>query len=95
VGTTTNCVHVDGSSGLCSSLTINFVDAETPGGVVNGSNTAFTLVNAPSPSTSLHLFRNGLLQMATLDYTISGSAVTFFSVSTPQLGDTLIAEYRH
>jgi hypothetical protein len=93
VGTTTNCVHVDGTSGACSSIT--FVDAETPGGVVDGSNTAFSLANAPSPATSLHLFRNGLLQKAAFDYSISGSAVTFLSGAAPQPGDTLIAEYRH
>jgi hypothetical protein len=94
VGATTNCLHVDGSSGACTAG-INFVDAETPGGVVDGSNTAFTLVNAPSPATSLHLFRNGLLQKGTFDYTLSGSTVTFLSGATPTPGDTLIAEYRH
>jgi hypothetical protein len=57
VGTTTNCVHVDGSSGACSSIT--FVDAETPGGVVDGSNTAFTLANAPSPAGSAVTFLSG------------------------------------
>jgi hypothetical protein len=94
VGTTTNCLHVDGTSSACPGA-INFVDAETPGGVVDGSNTSFTLVNVPVPSTSLHLFRNGMLQKATFDYTISGSALTFLTGAVPVPGDTLIAEYRH
>jgi hypothetical protein len=94
VGSTTNCLHVDGSSGPCA-LAVNFVDAETPAGPVDGANVTFTLAFAPSPATSLHLFRNGLLQKATFDYTISNLTVTFLSGAAPQPGDTLIAEYRH
>jgi hypothetical protein len=72
----------------------NFVDAESPGGVVDGSNTTFTLAGTPSPATSLHLFRNGVRQKAGFDFTLSGSTVTFISAATPQPGDTLLADYR-
>lgn len=72
----------------------NFVDGETPGGTVNGTNTSFTLANMPSPSTSLAVYRNGLLQSLGVDYTLSGMALTFLTVSTPQSGDIIRAAYR-
>jgi hypothetical protein len=98
VGASTDCIHVDGSAGACgsggSSSSTNFVDGESPGGVVDGSNVTFTLVNAPLPSTSLHLFRNGILQKLAFDYTFSGSTIAFVAGATPQPGDTILADYR-
>jgi hypothetical protein len=95
VGTATDCMHVDGTSGACGGSTFNFVDGESPGGVVDGSNLSFTLANTPFPATSLHLFRNGLMQKLGFDYTFSGSTIVFVTVATPQPGDTILAEYRH
>jgi hypothetical protein len=93
-----DCVHVDGSSGPCGSgggaTGGSFADAEIPIGLVNGSNTVFTLSSAPSPAASLELSRNGLLQLAGTDYQISGNTVTFFLASVPQSGDLLVASYR-
>lgn len=68
-----------------------FVDNETPGGAVNGSNTVFTLANAPK---TVQLYRNGLLQASTVDFTLSGNTITFQATSVPQAGDTLLANYR-
>jgi hypothetical protein len=95
-GSTDNCVHVDGTSGPCgaSGTGPGFVDGETPAGLVNGSNTVFTLANTPSPATSLAVYRNGLFQTQTVDYAIWGNSITFASGSTPQLGDILTASYR-
>jgi hypothetical protein len=93
VGSTTNCLHVDGSSAVCS-FAINFVDAETPAGVLDGANTVFTLANIPSPSTSLHLYRNGVRLDTGVDYSLSGSTLTFLS-TTPQPGDIFFGDYRH
>jgi hypothetical protein len=92
-GSTGDCVHVDGTSAPCSTSPA-FTDGETPGGTVNGSNVVFTLVNAPSPASSLTLYRNGIMQKLGLDYTISGTAITFTPAATPQTGDTLLASYR-
>jgi hypothetical protein len=92
-GSAADCVRVDGTSGPCGSALV-FVDLETPAGTINGTNTAFTLTKAPSPASSLMLFRNGILQKVTVDYTLSGSTVTFMSVSVPQAGDLLSASYR-
>lgn len=72
------------------------VDAETPSGVVDGTNAVFTLAHAPSPAASLQLFRNGLLMRATVDYALSGQTITFAAGSIPQMGDSLIAQqYRY
>jgi hypothetical protein len=94
-GSPGDCVKVDGTSGPCGSGTaLGFVDQEAPVGTVNGSNSTFLLSQAPFPAGSLHLFRNGILQRVVVDYTLSGNAVTFLSVSTPQVGDQLLASYR-
>lgn len=93
-GNPSDCLHVDGSSGPCSSVSITFIDNETPQGTINGSNASFTLANVPNPSTSLALFRNGLLQSQGVDYTLSANAVTFLSASIPQTNDILLASYR-
>jgi hypothetical protein len=90
VGSVSDCVRVDGSAGPCPT----FVDQEVPGGLVDGANTAFTIVSIPFPVSSLHLFRNGLLQKVGFDYTLSGSTITFVFSATPQPGDTLLASYR-
>jgi len=61
---------------------------------VDGTNATFALSYAPTPSASLLLFRNGLLQKAGVDYTLAGSTVTFLAGSVPQPGDSLQASYR-
>jgi hypothetical protein len=94
-----DCVRVDGSSGPCGGggggLVPLFSDGETPAGLINGSNLIFTLNFAPSPASSLDLYRNGLLMKAGSDYAISGQTITFFVASTPQAGDLLQASYRY
>ncbi len=98
-GNLDDCIRVDGSTGPCGSTTSGssgpgFADGETPAGNVNGSNTVFTLAQAPAPASSLQIFRNGILQKNGVDYTVSGSTVTFGSASVPQTGDLLLASYR-
>jgi hypothetical protein len=76
----------------------NFSDAEVPGGTVNGVNATFVLAAAPSPAGSLMLIRNGLLQTAGIDYTLSGNTITFLAGAIPQstpTPDGLVAWYRH
>ncbi len=98
-GNLSDCVRVDGSSGPCGSsgggVLPSFSDGEVPAGSVNGANTAFTLAFAPSPAASLELYLNGLRLEAGTDYQISGNALTFLTVSTPQTGDLLLANYRY
>jgi len=98
-GNLADCIHVDGTTGPCGSVSSGgagpgFVDQESPAGSVNGSNTVFTLTQAPSPAASLEIHRNGVLMKTGIDYSLSGATVTFGSLSTPQSGDLLLASYR-
>lgn len=94
LGAANDCLKVDGTSGPCGGTSVTFVDAETPGGIVDGSNASFTLASSPVPGSSLQLYRNGLLLKASSDYNLIGSAITFLSGAIPQVGDTLLAYYR-
>ncbi len=95
-----DCMHVDGSANTCGGGSTGgilplFSDAETPSGAVNGSNTTFTFLFAPSPIDSLILFRNGVLQKHGTDFAIAGNVVTFFAGSIPQTGDQVVGSYRY
>lgn len=99
-GPASDCVRVDGSTGPCGSGggsggVPTFVDMQTPAGAADGSNVVFTLTNAPAPASSLHLYRNGILQRPGVDFSLNGSTVTFNAVSTPQSGDQIAASYRY
>ena len=74
--------------------TILFSEGESLGGIIDGANRTFTLQNAPSPAASLQVFRNGVLQKSGVDYTLSGSVISFLPVSAPQPGDILQVSYR-
>jgi hypothetical protein len=94
-----DCIHVDGTTGPCGSASAGsagpgFTDQEVPVGNVNGSNTVFTLAQAPSPAASLELYRNGVLMKAGIDYSLVASTVTFGGLSVPQSGDLILASYR-
>jgi len=74
---------------------VNFADSETLTGTLNGTNAVFALAHAPQPVASMQLFRNGILMTRFVDFTISGSAVTFVSGQIPAAGDHLTAWYRY
>jgi hypothetical protein len=81
--------------------TINFSDAETPKGTIDGLNKTFTLSNIPNPSASLLLFSNGVLQQPPGDYTLLQNTITFMNPPSPPnaagsdpTGDLLEAFYR-
>lgn len=86
-----DCVFVDGTSGPCGQAT--YSDAETPGGTLDGVNNTLTLAYTPL-GQSLMMFRNGLYQTVSVDYTLTGSTVQFLAGATPQPGDTMTASYR-
>lgn len=78
-----------------------FVDGEVPTGIVDGVNKAFGLTNAPNPASSLVVWVNGIKAEPLVDYTLSGSTVTF--VNPPAAGsssgglgpDVITVSYRH
>ncbi len=83
--------RVPGTAPLAS-----FTDSEIPSGTIDGNNVNFTLVNSPSPSLSLKLYKNGVLMNQGGDYALSGSSITFTNTAvTPQPGDSLVSSYRH
>ena len=97
-GNLSDCVRVDGTSGPCGSsggVFPGFADSEAPSGAINGSNTVFSLAFSPSPAGSLELYLNGLRLDANIDYSLASNTITFFTGSTPQAGDLLLASYRY
>jgi hypothetical protein len=64
---------------------------ETPGGVINGTNTVFT-TSRPFQGTDLNAYLNGLRQRLNQDFTIS-NANTFVMTDAPLVGDTLNVDY--
>ena len=93
-GSPTDCVRVDGTSGPCGGTPPSFVDNDAPAGLVDGANTSFTLTGVPNPAASLAVYRNGILQRAGSDFTLSGGQIQFVTAAAPQPGDTLLASYR-
>lgn len=78
----------------------NFADNETPSGTINGTtgsdgNPTFTLANSPSPTGSLVLVKNGLVQFQGTAYTLAGSTITYQATYIPVTGDLHRAWYRY
>ena len=70
-----------------------FADKEIPTGLIDSSNTVFTLAHTPNLGSE-HVFLNGLLQLSGAGnaYTISGVTITFNSA--PTTGSKLVVSYR-
>jgi len=82
----TNATWVEGASDPNNSIIVG----ETPTGDINSSNVTFTLANSPVAG-SLEVFLNGLRQLLTTHFTLSGDTITF--VTAPQTGDNLRVNY--
>lgn len=68
------------------------VTEETPGGTPDGTLSTFTLAQAPIAST-VALYANGLRNYQGVDYSVSGSTISFQPASIPQSGWTLRVDY--
>lgn len=66
--------------------------AETPSGLVNSSNTVFTLDNIPTESLNVIVALNGVVKYNTIDYTVVNQTITF--VVAPTTGVSIFAYYR-
>ncbi|MDP8979648.1 MAG: hypothetical protein M3O35_03540 [Acidobacteriota bacterium] len=96
-GSLSDCLHVDGTAGPCgnaSAASLAFVDGEAPSGLLDGVNPSFSFANSPNPTSSLLLYRNGLLQRQGQDFTLAGASITFQAGALPHPGDILVASYR-
>jgi photosystem II stability/assembly factor-like uncharacterized protein len=69
----------------------NLTWGETPAGAIDSANATFTLAAAPNPALSLILAKNGMIQKAGDDFTLSGLTITFVAGNIPQTGDALVA----
>jgi hypothetical protein len=69
---------------------------EVPGGTINSTNDTFTLVHAPLSSTTMMLFKNGILQRAGAgnDFTLATLTITFLAGNIPQTDDILACTYQ-
>ncbi len=47
---------------------------------MNGTNLSFTLPSTPNPGTSVKIYKNGILLMPNLDYTLSGASHYVFKL---------------
>ncbi len=72
---------------------VNYADAETPAGTVNGSNVTFTLAHTPNPPASLQFYVNGIQQLFGTDFTLAAGTITM--TSAPSTGAILTAFYRY
>lgn len=68
---------------------VNMVN-EVPSGTINGINPTFTLSQDPNV---LILFKNGQEQKVGVDYTLSGSTITFLVGAIPTTGSSLDSYY--
>lgn len=64
---------------------------QVPVGLINGSNTAFTVSPSPTPTAAFELYLDGLIQVQTVDYTIIGGTITM--AIAPAVGQTLYAVF--
>jgi hypothetical protein len=83
---------INSNFALLNAALSSFADNETPSGLVNSSNTVFTLAHTPVAG-SLLLFRNGVLQVVGTNYTLVGGTITF--TSAPSTGNTIRGSYRY
>lgn len=77
-----------GSGGMLTELVLN----EAPGGAINGSNSAFTIINTPADPTAVMLWLNGQLLTPGSDFTVSGNNITFLCAA-PRTDDILLSMY--
>lgn len=86
----TNSLAVfDGSA--WGSVTQGGSQAETPIGAINGTNTNYTISFSPQPLTTFQLFLNGVFQLPSINYTLSGTNLAMNIA--PSSGSTLYALY--
>lgn len=69
----------------------DFWEMEVPSGTINGSNTAFSLSQAPMEARAVAVLIDGLFQTYTTDYSVSGTTITM--VTAPALGQSIQAWY--
>jgi hypothetical protein len=70
----------------------NFADNEIPVGAIDGCNTIFMIENFPNPPSSVKVYYNSGRQDPA-QYSVTGNTLQL--TFTPQIGDTLVVDYRY
>lgn len=79
----------------------NFADNETPTGAIDGTNTVYTLLHTPNPTSGLQVFVNSLRANQGQDYTITGNSITMLYTLQPAnvpnglAADSIVCFYRY
>ena len=84
-GNDATVVTIDGGGGTVNAY------AETPTGLVNSSNTSYTLANTPADTDGVLVLLDGVTQYNGIDYTVSGTTITF--TTAPATGSSIFAYY--
>lgn len=71
----------------------HFIFGEVPAGTIDSSNPDFSLANVPLGGTYLMVFKNGIYQKLTDDYTVSSNVISFQAGNIPQTGDNIVVTY--
>ena len=90
-GTSTQFAEMGGTDTIPASLIGIVPKFEVPSGLVNGSNTAYTLSATPVANASVIMVLDGVTQTNGTDYTVSGTTVTF--TTAPASGTEIVAIY--
>lgn len=88
---TSSLAVFDGSA--WASVTQGGSQAETPTGAINGTNRNYTLSFSPQPVATFQVFLNGVLQLPSINYTLSGTNLAMNIA--PTSGSTLYAMYAY
>jgi len=64
---------------------------DVPSGTIDGSNVTFTLSQVPSDSSGVKVYLNGLIQIPTTNFSITGQTITM--VVAPATGQTMLTTY--
>ena len=79
---------------------MTIINDELPTGTIDGVNATFTIAAIPNPTSSLALYKNGILMIQGIAYTLNGNVITINSGYIPQpapsggVADTLKAWYQ-
>lgn len=77
------------------SIIVNFADEEVPAGTIDNSNATFTLSNTPI-SGSTKLYVRGQRLTKDIDYTVTGLTLVITNTTfIPNVGDSIIIDYRY
>lgn len=66
-------------------------EQEVPTGLVDSSNTSYSLASTPHSNEAVIVFINGLAQRYTTDFSVSGTTITM--VSAPSTGSSIFVFY--